>query len=117
MITMRVVQVAIDQVANMVAVRDGFVTATWAMNMPGLVPVAAMVRRAGVWIPVAHFNHMLVHVVAVGMMQVPIMQIINVITVLDGGVPAAGAMVVWMIFVFWIIAVAHIVPTSWKWSL
>lgn len=112
MITVRVMQVAVDQITNVVAMWDGFMSAAWAMNMSGLVAVTMMVGRAGVWIAVAHFDDVLVHMVAVGMVQVTVMEIIDVITVLYGGVPAAGSMLVRMIFVFWICAIAHLDPHS-----
>ena len=43
---MWMVQVAIDQIVDVVSVRNRFVTAVWAMNVACIMPVALMARRA-----------------------------------------------------------------------
>ena len=50
MIAMRVMQMAVHQVANMVAVGYGFVAATRPVYMSFLVPAAVVVRRAALGI-------------------------------------------------------------------
>ncbi len=91
----------------MIAVWDRFMSAAGAVDMPRFMSVAAVVGRAGVRIAVAHFDHMLVHVVSVWMMKVPVMNIINMVTMLNCGMPAAGPMLVRMVLVFWVCAVGH----------
>lgn len=46
MVAVRVVQVAVDQVVDVVTVRDGFVAATGAMDVAGLVAAAFVLGRA-----------------------------------------------------------------------
>ncbi len=58
MATMRMVQVAVDQVVDMVAVRHGLVATARAVLVAPLMVAAIVVRRAGVGIAGAHLNHM-----------------------------------------------------------
>ena len=44
----RVVQMAGHSIVHMIAVRHGFVATTGAVDMAGVVPAAAVVRRAAV---------------------------------------------------------------------
>lgn len=50
MIAVRMVQMTIHQVANVIAVRHGFVAATRAMHMALFVAPAVVVRRAAIGI-------------------------------------------------------------------
>lgn len=106
-IAVRVVQVTINQVADVVAMRDSLVTAARAMHMSRFMSVAAMIRGADIRIAIANLNHMLVHVIFVRMMQVTIMQIVDVVAMLDGGMPAARPMFVRMIGVFRVRTARH----------
>ncbi|OJU27739.1 MAG: hypothetical protein BGN89_09950 [Alphaproteobacteria bacterium 64-6] len=90
-ITVRMVQVAFDEVVNMITMRHGFVSAAGPMHMIRCVPGAAMVRRAPVGILVRDFDHVLIDVVAVHVMKMPVVQVVHVIAVVDGGVTALGA--------------------------
>jgi hypothetical protein len=87
-IPVRVVQVPIMQVVDMITVRHGLVAARWAMCVSRLVTRAAMRRSALHRICAAHVNDVLIHVIAVWMVQMPIMQIVDMITVTDSGMPA-----------------------------
>ena len=46
-VPVHVVQVAVDDVVDVIAVRDGFVSAIGAVDVIGVVPTALVVRRAG----------------------------------------------------------------------
>jgi hypothetical protein len=107
MVPMRVVQVAVDQVVDVIPMRYRLVTASRSVLVPRLVPRAAMLRRAAVGILGRHLDHVLVDMIAVGMMQVPIVKIVDVLAVLDGLVPAIGAVLVRMIGVLWVRACGH----------
>lgn len=48
--TVRMVQVTIDQVVNMVSMWNRFVTAVGAVNVACIMPIALMVWRASRWV-------------------------------------------------------------------
>lgn len=100
-------QVAIDQIIDVVAVRDRLVTASWAMNMAGLVPRARVSRRAPVGILRRHLYDMFIDVTRMHVMQVTIVQIVHMITVLHGRMPASGTMLVVVVGVVGQFAVCH----------
>ena len=90
MITVRVVQVAIDEVVDVIAVRYCLVAATRAVHVIRLV-TAAVVRPTPLRIRIAYRDSMLVVVILVGAMQVAVVQVADVIAVLNGGVTAIGS--------------------------
>ena len=49
-ITVRMVQMAVDKVIDMVAVRHCFVTAIGSVNVVGVVPITLVTGRASRWI-------------------------------------------------------------------
>ena len=103
-----VMQVTIDEVVDVVAVRDGFVATVWAVDMVAGVGVALMFGGAVRGICRAHFKGVLIHVVIVHVMQVAVVEIVDVASVLDGRMSAAFAMKMVVCSVFF--AVAHL---SW----
>ena len=90
-----VMQTAVDDVVDVVAVRYSFVAATFAVN----VAVAGVNRMAAVRIGFIDTQCMLVVVAVVLMVQVAVVQIINVAFVFDGSVAAVCAVDVVMMFV------------------
>lgn len=84
MVPVRMVQTAVDKVVSMVAVRHGFMATSGTV----LVSLAADIGRATHGVIVVYGNNVLVHVVAVGMLEVTVVQIINVIPMADGHMPA-----------------------------
>ena len=60
-ITVRVMQMSIDQVIDVIAVRDRFVSAARAVDMIGVMAAALMCWCAGVRIGFAHFDFVLNH--------------------------------------------------------
>lgn len=103
MVAVLVMQTAVDDVVNMIAVRYGFVAAAFAVNMTGtsLHGVAA-VGVGGVYI-----EAVLVVVAVVFVVQVAVMDVVNVVTVFDCGVAAAFAVNVLVVGMG--MAVAHFV--------
>ena len=95
MIAVLVMQTAIDDVVDMIAVRYGFVAATFAVN----VAVAGVNRMAAVRVGFIDAQGMLVVVAVVFMVQVAVVQIIDVTFVFDGSVAAVCAVNVVMMFV------------------
>jgi hypothetical protein len=90
-------QVSVNEVVDVIAVRHGLVTASDPMHVRGVMPTAPVRRRAGGGIGVGDVEAVLLDHGPVLMMQVAVVQIIDVTIVQDGGVPAAGAMRVRMI--------------------
>jgi len=72
MVAMRVVQVAVYQVVDVVAVRNGFVSAAWAVHVVGGVCAARVLRGADLRIGGGHGDDVLIHVVAMRMVQVAV---------------------------------------------
>lgn len=107
-VTMSVMQVAVDQVVDMIAVRHRFMTAVWAVLVRCIVSAAAVIGRTRCWVGCVDRQSMLVGMPVVGMMQVTIVQIVDMVTVLHGGMSAIGAVAVVVIFVGRaIVAVGH----------
>ncbi len=89
MVAVGVVQVPVDQVVHVVAVRYGLVTAAGSVPMARLVGVARVIGRAVGGIRAADGELMLVHVVRVGVVEMPIVQVVDVAIVPDCLVAAA----------------------------
>lgn len=88
----RVVQMAIHQVIDMIAMRYRLVPAVRTVSVRLLMGRATVVRRAFLRIRRGYFNLMVVHMIAVSVMQVAIVKIIGVAVVFHGNVPAVWAM-------------------------
>src|ERR1700756_464432 len=96
MVSMGVMQMTVDQVINMIAVWDGFVTAIGAMDMPLRVASQIMVAGAAIGMGGIDFNLVFLHLPAFLVYQVAVFNIIGMPAVFDRCVPAAGSML--MIF-------------------
>lgn len=94
---MGMVQVAVYQVINMIAVGNRRMSAVGAMNVVRIVP-GAVVFDTPVGIDAGDLNDMLVIVVFVGAVKMPIVEIPHMVAVLDGYMAAVRA--VFMIVVF-----------------
>lgn len=92
MIAMGVMQVAIHQIVNMVAVWDGLMPTPRAMNVIRCMSCAGVVWRAHIRIGVRHLYLVLINMILVRMMQVAIVQIINVTVVLNSRMATVWAM-------------------------
>lgn len=90
-----VVQVAVDQVVDVVAVRDRLVTAAGAVHMVSIVAVAVVLGCATGRIGIIHFQFVL-HDGAIGLlvMQMAVVQVIHMVPVFNRGVSAIGAVFV-----------------------
>lgn len=94
-ITMRAmgeVQMAGDQIINMVSVRHCLMSAVHAMAMSGLMPLAAMGRRAPSWVLCGDTEPMFIDMVTMRMMKMSVMEIIGVAVMGDGRMPAVRSM-------------------------
>jgi len=95
----RVVQVTIDEVVDVIPVRHRFVPATGAVDVIGGMAGARVVGRAVGRVLVADREPVLVDVVVVDVVEVPVVQKVDVALVVDGGVPAAVAVGVRVVLV------------------
>ncbi len=101
-ITMRAmgeVQMAVDQIVDMVSVRNGLVATVCAMAMSGLMSITAMGRRASSRVLCGDTEPMFIDMVAMRMMQMSIVQVVGVAVMGDGRMPAVRSMLVGVLFV------------------
>jgi hypothetical protein len=96
MTIMMMVEVTVDEIADVVAMWNSFVSTIFAVNVTFFMTFARMS---------AALESMLVYVVTMLIMEVPIMKVISVIAVLNRSVSAAGAMFV--IVIVMCLTVAH----------
>ena len=103
----RVVQVTVDQVVDVVTVGHGLVAAAGAMHVVARVPATVVARSAGPGVGGVDLDLALVRVALVRAMHVAVVQVADVVAVLDGGVAALGA--VGVIVVVVLVAVHELV--------
>ena len=97
-VAVRVVETAIDDVVDVVAMGDCFVAAAGSVDVAGLVSVGGV--RATVGIGLSDGDGVLFHdTVFALVMEVSVMDIVNVVAVADGSVAAARAVLVVVILV------------------
>jgi hypothetical protein len=89
-ITVRVVQAAVDNVVDMVAVRHRLVPTAWTMDVDFVV----LDRLTTLGVLCVYFKTVLIVVIAVFMVHVSVMQVVGVIAVLDLGMTAVRAVLV-----------------------
>jgi hypothetical protein len=104
MAAMRMVQMAIDQIIDMVAMRHGFMPATRPMDMPGGMAGAGVIGRAIGRIGRRRFDPVFIDMVAVQVMEMPVMQIIDMVLVADGGMAAGRAVLMRVLGVMGLVA-------------
>ena len=85
---------AIHQVIHMVPVGNLWMTAARAMDMIPGMPAAGMLRRTRGGVGCVDRQNVLVHVIAMDMVQVAVVQVIGVAVVLDGHVPTSRTVLV-----------------------
>jgi hypothetical protein len=93
-VAVRMVQVAVDEIVDVVPVRHRLVPASRPVDVPCLVPLAAVLGGAAVGVLLRHLDCMLVDVIGVRVMQVTVVQIVDVVAVTNRRVSARGAMLV-----------------------
>ncbi|MBC3335410.1 hypothetical protein HU732_03850 [Pseudomonas proteolytica] len=96
-VTVRVVQMAVHQVLDMVAMRHGLMTAIWPVYMTCGVAVALVGRRAAIRVEGIYRQAVLVDVIAMHMVQVTIVQIVNMAIVLNRRMATARLVLMVMI--------------------
>lgn len=110
MALMRVMQAALDQVTDMAVMGHRLVAAARTMHMACIM--AKMVgghRRAGARVLRTGADFMLVHMVTMGMMQMTIMQIVDMIPMAHSSMAAAWTVDMRMVEMFRVGTVGHFV--------
>lgn len=104
---MWMVQMTIDEVVHMIAVRHCFVTATRAMYMPWFMAAAYVLGGARVWVRSRDGNDVFVNVIAVRMVQMTIVQIVDVPFVNHGDMATVRAVLMVMVLVVGLVTSCH----------
>jgi hypothetical protein len=94
-----VVEMAVDQVIDMVAMRHRFMAAASAVHVGGVVTAAGVAAGAGGGIGAGDLNGVFVVMTVVGVVEMAVVEVVDVVTMLDGGMAAARAVLVGMICV------------------
>ena len=87
MIAVLVMQTTIDQVIDMVAVRDSFMSATFSVNMAH----TGIERDAGIGVGFIYRQGVLVVMAVVLVVQMAVVQVVDMAVMFDGGMTAAAA--------------------------
>lgn len=103
----RVMQVTVHQVIDVIAMGYGLVAAPGAVNVSGGMAGAGMLRGALVRIGGRNREDVLVHVIVVRVMHVAVVKVVHVTVVADGDVIASGTVLVRMIGVVRLGAAGH----------
>ena len=92
MVVVRVMQVILDQVINVISVWNRLVPAVRAMNVILVVPSTVVVRSAVGRIGAAHVNPVLVDMITLNIVQMAIVKTIDMAIVLHRRMPAGRTM-------------------------
>jgi hypothetical protein len=105
-IAVRMVQVAVDEIVDVIPMWHRFMATPRSVNVARLVAAAA--RRTLIRIFGAHFEPVFVYMIGMRMVQMAVMQIIDVTVVLDCGMPTVRAMLMVVMGVMRFVAGAHL---------
>jgi hypothetical protein len=97
--TVLVVQVSTHEVIGVIAMWHGFVSTARTVRVSHSVAAAGMSRRALRGVVAPHANHVLVDVITMHMVKTAVVQVVDVISVSHGNMPAGGVMLMGMTFV------------------
>lgn len=95
----RMVKVAVDEVVDMVAVRNRLVPTAGAVDVITSVTAAAVIGRAGGWIGTADLDAALVDVTVVKAVEMAVVQVVDVVPVTNAAVAAVRAVLMRVIVV------------------
>ncbi len=95
MVAVRMMQMTIDKIIDVIAVRNRLVAAAGAVDVLCVMTAAAMLRRAGRWVGRRNRQLMLLHTaIGIDVVQVPVVQVVDVTIMLQTGVFAIRAVLV-----------------------
>ena len=98
MVAVRMMEATLDKIVGVIAMRDRGMTAVRTVNVPDLVALVPVVRRALVRVSVADLDNVFVDAVGRLTVQMAVMQIVDVVAVLDPDMSAPRTMVMRMFF-------------------
>ena len=107
-VAVRMVQMASDEEVDVTSVRNPLVSTAFAVHVCRVMLVARVLGRAAVRVVRVDGERVLVDVVAVGMMQMPVVQVVGVALVQQRDMPAAGPMLVVVIGVGLVVHVPRV---------
>jgi hypothetical protein len=107
---MRMMQVAINQIVHMVAMRHRFMAASGSMLVVCIVTSATMLRSALVGIGRADLDDMLIDMVAMHVMEMPVVEVVDMAVMQDGRMTAIRTMNMQMIGMLGVRACRHGMP-------
>ncbi len=87
----RMMEAPLDEMVDVVAMRNRLMTAPGPMGMAGFVTIAAELRRAPVRVLGADLNHVLVDAIPILLVQMSVMREVDMVAVLHGEVAALRA--------------------------
>lgn len=103
-IAIGMMEVAIDQVIDVVSVGNGRVPAVGSVLVTGGVSAAIVACGAACWIGGVHLQRVFVHMILMRGVQVAVVQVVGVTVVLDRGMAAALAVLMGMILVNFVLS-------------
>jgi hypothetical protein len=103
-VAVRAVKVAVDEEVDVVAVRHQVMPAALAVDVLGVMSLAVVLGSAARRVLVVYRDRVLVDVVAVRMVQVPVVQVVDVVFMHHSDVPAAGTVLVLVVGVDRVVA-------------
>jgi hypothetical protein len=111
---MGMVEMPVDQIVHMVAMGHCLMTAARSVPVLAVMAAAVVVGRAALGIVRPDVDHVLVDMALMGMMEVPIVQVVHVIAMLDGDMPAIGPVAMRVILMDSMLLVGHdCFPRCW----
>src|SRR2546423_15542858 len=102
------VQVTIHEVIAVIAMRDAFMAAAGTVLVPALMTGTLVPVRTSIWIVLADGNRVFSYFAGLLMVQVPVVQIIDMPFVADGGMATSIAVLV----IIALVGMLHRVPPS-----
>ncbi len=99
-VAVRMMQVSVNKIVNVITVRYGFMTTSGTVNVIRIVTTTLMRWCATIRIGIAHLDAVLEHCPIIGnVMHVSVVQVIDVIAMLDASVFAVRSVLMIMVFV------------------
>jgi hypothetical protein len=98
-IAVRVMQMSVNKIVDMVAMRNRLVAASRTVNVIGIMAATGVTRSAGSGVCLSDLQCMFLdRPVRVHVVQVAVVQVIDMATMLDRGVTTVGAVLVVVVF-------------------
>ena len=107
MIAMGMMQMTVHQVIDVIAMGHGLMPATHAMHMFRPMTGTLMIRRAAIRVDGVDVQGMLIDMTVVHVVQMPVMQVVDMAGVFNGGVATVRAVLMIVVTVVFFSALSH----------